>query len=396
VKEALPATLTAPNSTTSTLEQDKNRVKAENLFETISKEIILSEPKKIELYYRQILSLPIPSDLQSRALLEFATYLDENEVDPVKAAAVYENFLSFKPSSPKAAFIYLRLADIYREIGAEERSLSCLYQVLSSSIRSGNEEKAEDHTLQAKLKIGNALFESGRNEEAAGIYSRLKLLDLSADDQAFVLFRAAELLFRNSHHDAAIEAGKQFLVDYPASALVGDCHRLIVQALDASGRQDEAIQATLELLRATRKETGSDLAFANSWKMKAGNDLANVLYSRGEYLRALRIYQALADRSSDPAWKLSAIYQIGLCFERLQEPRRALEAYRYIINATIPEADPLKGSSSPREISLSHLKESADWHARHIEWQVSLATKLYPILASKFRDGKSRPLETTE
>ena len=396
VGEALPPTLPPSDSTATALEEDKYRLQAEELFERIGKATSITGPGEIESYYRQILSLPIPSDLQSRALLEFATYLDEKKVNIIKAAVVYENYLALERSSPRAPSIYLRLADIYAQIGAEARSLSCLYNVLTTSIRAEGGKNGENDTRPAMLKIGNAHFESGKYQEAAGIYSRLKLLDLSPEDQAFVLFRAAELLFRMKQYDAAIEAGKQFLAEYPASVLVGDCHRLIVQSLDASGHQDEAIQATLDLLRTAPTEAAGDLVLANSWKMKAGNDLANVLYSRGEYLRALHIYQTLANLSNDPAWKLAAIYQIGLCFERLQEPRRALEAFRYIANATIPAADPAKAPSSPREISLNHLKESADWHANHIEWLVTVGTNLYPILAPKFHAGKPRPLEASE
>ncbi len=394
VGEALPPSW--PPSDSAALEQDRHRQRAEEIFERIGKATSINEPREIESSYRQILALPIPSDLQGRALLEFATYLDEKKINIIKAAVVYENYLALEPSSPRAPSIYLRLADIYGQIGAEERSLSCLYQVLSSSIRAGSGKDGENNAREAMLKIGNAHFESGQYVKAAGIYSRLKLLDLSPEDQAFVLFRAAELLFRTKEYDAAIDAGKQFLAEFPTSALVGDCHRLIVQSLDASGRQDEAIQVTLDILRAAKTETGGDLVLANSWKMKAGNDLANVLYARGEYLRALHIYQTLANLSNDPAWKLAVIYQIGLCFERLKEPRRALETYRYIANATIPAADPAKAPSSPREISLNSLKESAEWHARHIEWLVSVGTKLYPILAPKFRSAQSPPFEATE
>jgi hypothetical protein len=128
--------------------------------------------------------------------------------------------------------------------------------------------------------------------------------------------------------------------------------------------------------------------------MKTGNDLANALYSHGEVLRALRMYQTMANLDSGPAWKLSAVYQIGLCFERLNEPRRAIDAYRYAADAAMPAAGP--GSATAPGTSLQHLKDSAGWRARHIVWMMDVATKLHPILSSKIRPGQAQPREAGE
>jgi tetratricopeptide (TPR) repeat protein len=393
-KEVIPP---APDPVRSTefelrLELEKQRQEAEDLFGRIAKAIAGGKPGPVESYYLKILSLPLSADVEFRALFDFATYLDEQKINPVKAAAGYEKCLSIEPASPRAPLIHLRLADIYRQLGAESRSLNNLYEVLSSSIRASGDPKGENLARQAMLKIGNTHFEAGQYEEAAGIYSRLKLLDLSPEDQAFVLFRATELLFRRNQYEAAIEAGRQFLEQFPLSKSVPACRQLVVQSLDATGQQDQAVQETLALLLSTRNVT--DPALATYWKMKTGNDLANVLYSHGEFVRALHMYQTMANLDNGPAWKLSAIYQIGLCFERLSEPRRALDAYRYAADAAIPAAAP--GSSTASGISLQHLKDSAGWRARHIEWMVDVGTKLYPLLSSKIRPVQARPREAGE
>jgi tetratricopeptide (TPR) repeat protein len=374
------------------LELERQRQKAEDLFGRIAKAIASGKPELVESYYLAILSLSLPADVESRALFDFATYLDEQKIHPIKAAAAYEKCLSIEPSSPRVPLIHLRLADIYRQLGAERRSLNNLYEVLSASIRAGGDPKGQDLARQAMLKIGNTHFEAGQYEEAAGIYSHLKLLDLSPEDQAFVLFRATELLFRRNQYEAAIEAGRQFLEQFPLSKSVPACRQLIVQSLDATGQRDQAIQETLALLLSTRNET--DPALAAYWKMKTGNDLANALYSHGEVLRALRMYQTMANLDSGPAWKLSAVYQIGLCFERLNEPRRAIDAYRYAADAAMPAAGP--GSATAPGTSLQHLKDSAGWRARHIVWMMDVATKLHPILSSKIRPGQAQPREAGE
>jgi len=383
-----------PGENALSLELEAHRKEAEDLLEFIATVIPHEEPAVVESYFRKVLSLPISSELQNRALFEFASYLDTKNINPVKAAAAYEKCLSLEPISARVPFLNWRLANIYRQLGAEGRSLNKLYEVLSSSIRAGSKPPGDDLARQAMMQIGNTHFEAGQFEEAARIYSRLKLLDLSPKDQAFVLFRATELLFRKKQYEAAIEAGRQFLAQYPGSEFVPACRQMIVQSLDAAGHKDQAIQETLALLLATQKE--ADPGLATYWKMKTGNDLANVLYSRGEFLRALHIYQTLANLSQDTAWKLTAIYQIGLCFENLQEPRRAIEAFRYIVNAKIPASDPAKPPSTARAINLKHLQESATWRARHLEWMVDVGTKLYPILSSKIRPAPSEPGEPVE
>lgn len=371
------------------LELERQSQKAEELFDSIAKAIASGKPEPVESYYLKILSLPLPADVESRTLFDFATYLDEQKINPVKAVVVYEKYLSIEPASPRVPLIHMRLADIYRQLGAERRSLDNLYEVLSASIRSGGDPKSEILTRQAMLKIGNTHFEAGQYQEAADVYSRLQLLSLSPEDQEVVLFRATELLFRRNQYEPAIETGRQFLEQFPRSKSIPACRQLIVQSLDATGRRDEAIQETLTLLLSTRNET--DPALATYWKMKTGNDLANVLYSNGEFLRALHMYQTMANLDSSPGWKLSAIYQIGLCFERLREPRRAIDAYRYVADASIPAAGP--GSATDSSTSLQYLKDSAGWRAGHIEWTLDVATKLYPILSSKIRPGQARAQE---
>ena len=376
------------------MELENHRKEAEALFKIAANSISRNEPELVESYFRKILSLPIPADIQDRALFELASYLDTMKINLVKAAAVYEQFLSFEPSSPKAPLINLRLADIYKQLGAEKRSINKLYEVLSSSIRSGSKPSNEDLVRQAMLKIGNTQFEAGHYEEAARIYSRLKLLELPPADQAFVLFRATDLLFRTKKYDAAIEAGKQFLIQYPKSEFVPPCRQLIVQSLEATGHQDRAIQETIDILHSALKD--HDPARAAFWKIKTGNDLANVLYSRGEFRRALHMYQSLASLNKDPSWNMQTVYQIGLCFESLHEPRRAIEAYRYIAEAKIPNPAPTKASAGTTELHLIHMKEMAAWRANYLEWMVDVGTKLYPILAPKVRPAPELPNDPVE
>ena len=99
--------------------------------------------------------------------------------------------------------------------------------------------------------------------------------------------------------------------------------------------------------------------------------LANGFYEQGDFLGALAVYQALARASMDPTWRWPAIYQIGLCFERMNMPQRAAEAYDAIL-APGTAVDP--GTRLPE--SLVSLQDMARWRRSHLVWIEDKARQL--------------------
>ena len=104
------------------------------------------------------------------------------------------------------------------------------------------------------------------------------------------------------------------------------------------------------------------LCWAQGWRQRAGNEIANQLYGSGDYLNALSIYSSLANLDLSPRWRMPAWYQIGLVYERLQQPQKALEAYDKILAS---EKDLDSTTTSP---NLDVIREMAKWRRNYLGW----------------------------
>jgi tetratricopeptide (TPR) repeat protein len=98
------------------------------------------------------------------------------------------------------------------------------------------------------------------------------------------------------------------------------------------------------------------------WQKRAGNEIGNQLYREGDYLGTLQIYERLAELDNTAAWQLPVWYQIGLVFERLQQPAKAMEIYSRLL-ARRPEVS--GAHSTP---SLNTLLEMTQWRRDNLTW----------------------------
>ncbi|MCX7713242.1 MAG: tetratricopeptide repeat protein [Chthoniobacterales bacterium] len=353
--------------------------------------------REVEKAYVTLLSYPLTFEEQERALFELGNYLLEQNGNLVKAAAVFEQYLTLNPASDRAPDVNMKLGEIYERIGVTRLAINKYYDILAAAMRMRDASRAEYFSRQAMLKIANAKFEQGAYLEAAQFYSRLKLLSLSPQDQELVLFRAVQLLYIRQQYQQAIETAYQFLSQYPQSEFSPDCRQILIRSLNASGKLDEAIQQTLELLRTTQTQENDPLQAA-FWKMKIGNDLANILYTNREFTRALQIYQNLAALNRHPAWRLPVVYQIGLTFEKLNQFQRAIQAYNFIANSPLPNSPqpPTPHSDNPDDKpvlpsedelkiyqTLESLRDLARWRADTLQWMLDTAKTLHPLLADQ-------------
>lgn len=379
---AIPAWEKAEKKRKETFERRENE--ANRRVEVAHQQALLAtkrnSPEVVNESFKKLLEMNMSSKKQSVVLADYGNYLESIHENPVKVAAVYEQSLLLDTNTIRTPVLNLKLGKIYQELGANKRSMDKYYAVLSSSLRAETEAVGADLSRQAMKEIANAFFEMGEYRQAAQYYSRIKLLDLPPEERAFVLSRVVEILYRQKEYAAAVEAGREFLKQFPNSEQSPACRQIVIQSLDASGKRDDAIQETLGLLQATQKSGGAPDDKSLYWKMKTGNDLANILYSRGEYLRAVNIYQTIAGINRHPLWVSPTVYQIGLCFERLQQPKRALEAYRYVVANALPAPKDGEEIEVPQRENLEHLRDLAEWRAKHLEWLIETAVTVHPIL----------------
>ena len=117
----------------------------------------------------------------------------------------------------------------------------------------------------------------------------------------------------------------------------------------------------MALLQEQQGGTNRDGATLAYWQRRAGNEIANQLYLQGDYVNALEIYQRLVELGQSPAWKSQALYQVGLTYERLQQPQRAVETYDRIL--TLNEE-----TNSPTQGGAQTVLDMAKWRKEYLTW----------------------------
>jgi tetratricopeptide (TPR) repeat protein len=377
------------------LEARVKRPEQEILKEWIQEAEAKGDFQKAEAYYLKILSYVVPTDQKRDALVAVGKLEEEKLQQLVKAAAVYEQVLTLWPGDPEGPELNLRMGRIYRELGTPKLSLNKFYNVLYSALRVGEGQDYKGMTLRAQLEIAKTHLIAGEWEEAGKYYERLKKLELPVEDRSEVHFRAAQTLQMAKEHVKSVAAAREFLANFPGSPYAPECQYSMIQSLKALKRSEEALAETVRLLRTEKERARKHPELWAYWQQKTGNELGNELYASGDSLHALTVYQTLAEINDSPEWRLPAVYQIGLCFERLKHPERALEAYRYISDFTEPKSEKsskegVASEKSQKQVGLPDLgfnlgtiREMAKWRYDHLQWIQRTEGKVNPLIGKK-------------
>ncbi|RKX32274.1 MAG: hypothetical protein DRP71_12280 [Verrucomicrobia bacterium] len=219
------------------------------------------------------------------------------------------------------------------------------------------------HSTKARFELAEMLAEQGRLVEAAEVYRKIELLDLTPEDRRTIEFRLACVSYEIREFEASATSFAAMRNEQPDGPYRLESAYYLASSLKALGREREAFEVVVELLRTQISGNPADKAQSDFWKRRTGNELANEFYQQGEYLSALTIYQALARMSDAPEWRWPAIYQIGLCFEHLELPQRALEAYQAMLEG-IPVQD------ADRVTTDVSLRDLARWRLDHVNWML--------------------------
>jgi len=346
---------------------------------------------KAEAYFLKILSYPDPKEAKRQSLLDLGRMLEEKVKNPAKAVAVYEQVMSYWQNDPEAADVNLRLGRLYRQMGAYKLALAKFYNVLYASLRVKDAPDYKKVTLDAQLEIARTHQLSGNWQEAGKFYSRLKLLELPPEEKAEVYFRSVEALHIEKDRVQTVAAAKEFLTLFANARQAPECQYLLIQNLKALDRKEDAVVETVKLLKAEQsvaKEHPESWAY---WQQRTGNELGNELYASGSFTNALTVYQTLAELSDVADWRLPAVYQIGLCFERLRHPERARTAYAFILEhsgGTKPDeakaGEPkAAGGVGDLGLNIGTLREMAQWRMKHLDWAQRTDATVAPLLSKK-------------
>lgn len=313
-----------------------------------------------EIAYRQVLHGDAPLEQTKSALLGLAR-MHRKQGQLTKAAAIYERYLKDYPSDVRVPDALLDLGRTLRDMGAPRLAIARFYNVINSTLKLPSDSGFEHYQLLAKtaqFEVAETHFQSGEFTEANKFFSRLRMLDLAPSDRARAHFKAGYALQLSENYDGAIKTLRTYLDQWPDDENVPEARFLLATTLRKLNRTQEALAATLDLLRTERSRTAADPKRWSYWQRRTGNQLANDFFQSGDITNALAIYGSLAELSVEPSWRIPVTYQVALCYERLGDVDRACEIYRSLVEA---------GKGATPEIA--DIARMAASRLAHVDWR---------------------------
>lgn len=344
-----------------------------------------------EIAYRRILSSAdfTTADQMDAQLGLARTYRRQGGL--TKAAAIYEKYLKQFPDDGRVPDVLLDLGRTLRAMGAHRPAIARFYSVINSTLKLPAE--GHDHyqllTKTAQFEIAETHFESGNFAEAGKFFSRLRLLDLAPEDRARAHFKSAYALQLAGDSEGAVTSLRAYLDQWPQDVNVPEARYLLATTLRRLQRPEEALAATLELLRDA--QGGQDAGRWIYWQRRTGNQLANEFFQAGDTRNALAIYEGLAALASELSWRLPITYQIGLCHERLRATDQARAAYQGIIDAVAQSASAKPAGAADDEVR--DLARMASWRLAHMVWNDRTEGRLTSFFSTT--TGRRAPPPTT-
>jgi len=324
-----------------------------------------------EIAFRQVLNSPDfkPADKKD-ALIAIARMYRRAGLF-TKAAAINEKFLKEFPEDVRVPDVLLDQGRVLRSMGAYKMAINRFYSVIDSTLKLQTENF--DHYQQlaktAQFEIAETHFASGNFVEAGKFFARLRLLDLAPADRARAHFKSAYSLQLAGDFEGSVTTLRAYLEQWPEDENVPEARYLLATTLLQLKRPDESLAATLALLKGQEMSSAANPKLWTYWQRRTGNQLANEFFQSGDTSNALAIYRGLAALTPEPAWKLPATYQIGLCYERLRRLDLARAAYQSIVDELAKPVPAKDGAATPTpSVDMNELARMASWRMEHLEW----------------------------
>lgn len=332
--------------------------------------------KTAESYYLQILAYDITDDVRRETMLQMAK-LFELSNEPAKQAAVLEKFAETFPDDPGTPQVYIKVGILYRQLGLSSLALMRFYSVLNYSLKidSNKIDAYRQLSIRAQMEIADTHFATQRYDEAIKFYSRLRLLELSPEDRARAIFQTAECHYLLKHDPEAIANFESYLASYPDDAKVPEAMFTLANAYTRAGRFPDASRIVLDLLKRESKNAQDNEKQWIYWQKKAGTQLAANFFDQNDFTSALTLYQAMLPLGTDAAWTWPALYQMGLCYEKLSMGEKAVQTYQKILDWR--EAERTEAQKVP---TLKSTYEMAKWRIDNMDWRKDTTQKLENLL----------------
>ncbi len=323
------------------------------------------QPEKAEPILVDLLASNMPETIQKAALFELGTVVaDENDLP--RAQSIYDQYLERWPGDVRVPEILLRQGQLFRRMGLNDMALGKFYSVMTAalSLKGDQLEYYRGLVLQTQVEIAETHYLAGQFADAADFYSRLLLNTDPALNRSQIQFRLVRSLAIIGRHEPAIAAAKDFVIRFPDADQVPEVRYYLAQSLKALGQNTEALQQVLLCLREQKGKTRENPEVWAYWQQRVGNEIANQLFREGDYINSLLISQNLAQLDNSAEWQVPVNYQMGVTYEKLAQPQKAVETYNAIL---AQEAAQGTNASS----ALQAVFGMARWRLKFVQWQTN-------------------------
>ena len=323
-----------------------------------------------------------PAEFQRGTLFELALVAQE-QMKLTRAQQIFAQYVQLFPQDPTVPEVLLRQGLIFRQMGAYNMAIGKYYAVMNSAL--GLKLEQFDYykrlVLQAQTEIADTYYMQGKFAEAVDFFGRILKQDTTDLNRAQIHYKLIRCLASLEKHIEVTTQSRDFYKNHPEANETPEVRYLASNSYKAIGRTRDAHVEVLKLLKSQAGSLTTNPENWIYWQQRAGNDIANQLYLEGDYLNALEIYNHLALLSDASVWQLPIWYQVGLIYERLNQPKKAVEKYSSIIAKEKDLTAPNAASSIKTVIELAKWrKEQIDWRDR-TELAVQ-SLRLSPVPAS--------------
>jgi len=323
----------------------------------------MRQTKDVEPLLVSLLGNDAPEQIQKSALLELAALAQDGD-DLPRAQQICAQFLNRWPEDARIPEVLLLQGEIFRQMGLHNMALTKFYSVMTAALTLKNDrlDYYQHLVVRAQSEIADTHFNLGKYAEAADYYSRLLKQDNAEIDKPQILYKLVRCHSSTTNYDETIASAQDYLAHYTGTLEEPEVRFDLASALKGLGRDSESLQQVLTLLQNQSAHAAAHPEDWAYWRQRAGNLIANQFYREGDYLRALDIYTSLVQLDASPQWQLPVWYQIGMTYEHLMQPQKAVEIYTQIVTR---QTD--LGTNTPP--SLASIADMARWRIGFIQWQ---------------------------
>lgn len=293
-----------------------------------------------------------------------------------KIIVVYEKFSEEYPKDPMIAQVLIKLGQTYRDTGLITIALTKFFAVMQSalSIQPSQIQQYKKQVTIAQQEIVDTYFSTGDYANALHVIDRIRPESLLPAAYVKMRYSKIKCAYELNNYTNVIAEASEFIRKYNGTEYIPECYFMLARAYRVLRKDTDAVRVVIEMLQ-NKGGKGTMQTVWQNWQKRTVNDIANDFYNHNNYNDALQIYQLLVPINSTPEWQLPIVYQIGMCFERMEQFALAGKAYKFVVDTRIDA----RGTPDP---SLSALKEMAKWRLHGVEWSEQTRAKVNDLTGS--------------